>query len=248
MAMTPQEVQNQLNLLNKPQWSRAEVESWLGINLAEAHPLLAQFQMWNTGSYEAAFETLENIDRGRFAIFLESSNYVPLRGAAVSLALTDDSFREVMAAERTRQLFPSEVQGAFPNVYRMDFVSVFFKQFPRMRQSVFPDNDAFFRILHEQIHECLQVRPVPRLCETSRALGENPQHFGASLDSITQEPMCTPYQVFLNTKMPTRLRPDCCSWLTYFRFEDILKPALLGSPPDCTPEQEVLLRRYEGGN
>ncbi len=246
--MTTEEVRKRLELLNTRLWPKAELESWIGINFARAHPLLAQFQMWNTGTYEAACDNPPTIDTHKFAIFLNSRKYVPLRGAAVSLGLTDESFRQVMAAERTRQLFQSEVEGAFPGVYNSEFISGFFKIFPRMRKGVFPDTDTFFRILHGEIREHLQDTVMPRMCETSRALREDPQHFGATLDCITLEPVSLPYQVFLNTHKPLQLRPDSCSWLTYFRFEDILRPVLMGSPPDCNVNEQAALRAYDPGN
>lgn len=244
--MSPDAVRQRLELLRTRDWPRTELESWFGINFAEAHPLLAQFQMWSSGTYDAAFDTPETVDRNRFAVFLQARKYVPLRGAAVSLALTDESFLDVMNAERTRQLFESEVRGAFEHVYNSEFIAGFFKIFPRMRQSVFPSSDSFFDLLHDQIRQTLQTELQARLCLTSQVLGE--RHYGETLDCITQEPVSLPYQVFLNTPKPLQLRPDSCSWLTYFQFEDILRPALLGAPPDCPQGYQTTLRGYDPGN
>jgi hypothetical protein len=245
--MSPDAVRERLNLLRTPQWPKGELAAWLGIRFAAAHPLLAQFQMWNTGSYEAAYEDSPTIDRGRFGTFLNSRSYVPLRAAALEFALTVTCFQEVMAAAESKNLaFPEETRGVFPGVYSAEFIAGFFKRFKSMCDRTFPNSDVFFARLHHQFKEHLAMMVEPVTCLTSELLGES--HYATSMDAITQQPMSLPYQVFLDTRLPAQLRPDACSWLTYFQFEEILKPALLGRPPDCREEQRAVLQRYESSN
>jgi hypothetical protein len=242
--MTPELVAERLALLRRPLWLKETLGAWLGINFPRAEPLLAQFRMATQMSYDAAFETDTTIDRSRFAIFLSTRGWTPARAAALEFALTDRCFSRVIEAARERNFAsPSEAEGVFPGVYSSDFISNFFKRFPTLRTTTFPNTDVFFVRLHQQIRDHLKVAPEPLMCLTSDVLED--KHYANCLDAITEEPMSLPFQVFLDTGKPGQLRPDTCSWLTYFRFETILRPALLGRAPSATETQIARLRAYD---
>jgi len=241
------QVRDRLQLLKTRLWPMAELASWLGINFPPSPPLLAQYQMWNQMwnqmSHDAASDTPAGVDRWRFEIFLNSRNWIPRRPAALELAVSERSFAEVMAAAKAENFATrSEADGVFPGIYSSDFISGFHRRFPQLQNRTFPDINEFYAQLHDQIFQHLGVTPIPLKCLTAEVLGED--NYAASLDAITEEPMSMPFQVFLETGKPSQLRPDSCSWLTYFRFETILKPALLGRPPDLTRTQLARLQQY----
>lgn len=238
--MTEEQVSERLALLRKREWPNAEIEAWFGINLAECQPLVMQYRMWVAGTYEAAYEPGNFIDRCKFEIFLDSRGLIPKRLAAFQLALAEDSFEKIMDAAADRLVSGAEARGDFPGVFRAELVSDFHKRFPNLRNKIFPSLSVCYDRLHAEIRNVLNVEVDPLRCPTAAILGEG--DYATISDAITSEPMSIRFSVFLETNRPLQLRPDSCSWLTYFRFESVLRNHLLGQPPELTDQQERLFR------
>lgn len=244
--ISAEQVRTRLQLLKRRLWPKAELARWLGIDFAEAHPLLAQYQMWSEMSYEAAYHESSEVDRCRFETFLTSRAWVTQRGAALQLAVNEESFLKIMRAAIAKNIAaPGEADGVFRGVYSAEFISDFYKHFPKLRNKTFPNLNAFYAQLHAEISERLSIQPFPLKCITATTLGED--DYATNLDAITEEPTSLRFQVLLETGKPIHLRPDTCSWLTYFRFEAILKTAVLGRAPEFTKAQRDHLQEYAAG-
>ena len=238
--MTEEQVTKRLALLRTREWPNPDIEAWFGINLAECGPLIEQYRTWAGDSLGLPPKSILSVDRGKFGIFLNSRRLIAKKLAAFQLALTEDSFEKVaIAAERQHLVSTVEAQGDFPNVFRAELVSEFHKRFPHLRDKIFPSLTVYYDLLHTEIRNILHVSVVPLKCRTAVILGED--DYATASDAITSEPMSIRYTVFLETNRPLQLRPDSCSWLTYFRFESVLRAHVLGQPPDPSDQQIQLL-------
>jgi hypothetical protein len=238
--MTEAQVMERLRFLQEREWPAPDIEDWFGIELAQCQPLLRQYEIWLTGNPDAAYRSGDSINRSKFEIFLNSRHLMTIKAAALQLALEEACFRDVMnAAKQKGFVSDAEARGDFPNFFRSELVSEFHKRFPKLREKIFPSLAVYYDRLHTEIQRVLNVRVAPLKCPTARLFGED--DYATSLDAITAEAMSIRFKVFLDTKRPLQLRPDACSWLTYFRFESILQPCLLGPPPELTSDQQERL-------
>lgn len=240
--MTETQVSARLALLRQRLWPRADLSRWVGIDLDANRPLIAQFHMWQSLDPEAAFAPPDNLDRWAFERFLTTKKYIGKRGAALALAVTEDCFTRIVQSAGTRNLLQKFEAAGETGVYRSDVFSDFHKHFAALRSTTFSDRNVYFEKLHREIERYLGVSVTPVTSVTADALGET--EFATSLDALTEEPMGLRYQVYLETHKPIHLRPDSCSWLTFVRFEQCVRPALFGSPPDFQGDQRSLLEMY----
>ena len=96
----------------------------------------------------------------------------------------------------------------------------------------------------QEIQAALGITVTPVHCLTSQVIGETPPDFAHDFDSITNEPMGISFQLWLETEKPIQLRPDSCSWITYIRFEDVLKDQVVGRRDEQLEKHRNAIRKY----
>jgi hypothetical protein len=247
--MSAPQVEERLALLRQDMWSFHQIQHWFGVDLnSEPQGLLAQYRIWAEEiRRDAPVLDLKAklIYRNLFEMFLQRRELVSVRGAAVSLAMDEASLKKVLSAALVANLVSrSEAEGDFPDVYRSSLIGDFHTRFPKLKQTIFNTFRAFATSLHSQIKEVLGIDVQPVYCLTSQAIGTKPPEFARGYDSITNEPMCSLYQLWLETHKPIQLRPDMCSFATYFRFENVLRDQLLGPPDQQLEITRDAIRKY----
>lgn len=247
--MTPNDVQSRLTLLKQDRWSFDQIKEWFEIDLLqEPKSILAQYRIWaeRDRNSSAIMRDLERnlISRNGFEIFLQHRELVGIRSAAVQWGMTTDSFLRVLQAAKGQYVSEGEANGEFPGVYRASLVSDIHKRFPKLERMIFSTYSGFVRRLHEQIREVLNISVEPLHCLTSKAIRDTTPDFAHDFDSITSEPMGLGFQLWLNTDKSVQLRPDSCSWATYFRFEDLLKNEILGRRDEQLEKYRNVIREY----
>jgi len=244
---TPLEAQSRLDLFRRRNWSYDEIADWYGVELwSPSDPFLAQFIAWERRS-KRVIPDPGGINRTQFELFLQSRQLTTERSAAVQLAMTEESFRLTLEAARQQGfLSATEADGEFPRIYRTDLISGLYKRFPALQHITFSSHSSFVKRLHKQIKDDLGVEVTPLLCVTSKALGEDPVAYAHDQDIITKEPMSIGYQVWLETDKPIQIRPDSCSWVTYIRFELVLKPIAFSKRDLEIETHRNAIRRFLG--
>lgn len=247
--MDETEAQARLTLLRQKLWPFAEIRNWFGIELLEGHKsLLAQYRIWAEEYRRGAtvLDTSEQlIHRNLFELFLQQRELLGVRSAAVQWGMNPESFVIVLAAALEKgYISEGESKGDFPGVYRASLINDFHKRLPKLARTIFPSYSRFVQRLHEEIQAVLGVEIHPLHCLTSQAVGEDPPDFAHDFDSITNEPMGIGFQVWLETNKPIQLGPDSCSWITYVRFEQVLKGEVLGRRDDQLEKHRDAIRKY----
>lgn len=243
------EAQERINLLLQQHWSFAEIRNWFGVDLsAEPQRLLAQYRIW-AEQYRSNSKVLdmegESIHRNLFELFLQHRGLTAVRSAAIQWGMDQVSFQQVLSASLDKGFISeAEAKGDFQDVYRASLIADFHKRFPKLERMTFVSYSGFISYLHKEIKNSLNVSVNPLFCLTSQALGEEPLEYAYSFDSITNEPMGIGFNIWLETKKPIQLRPDLCSWITYVRFEEILKDHLLGQVDDQLEKNRDAIRKY----
>ena len=248
MSFTDRQISDRLILLKAKKWPVREISDWFGIGLSgDNHSILQQYLIWSEQDNMAAYTEPQTIDRCKFEIFLQTRQWMSKKSAALTLAVTEANFEQIMEAATQKHLVAkSESDGIFKGVYAAEFINGFYKRFASIRTTTFPNLEVFYARLHFLIKETLGVTVNSLTCQTSEILEDI--NYATSVDIITGEPMSQKYSVSFNTDKPLQLRPDACSFLTYIKHEEILKPALLGRSPVLTVEQIQKLRAYAAQN
>jgi hypothetical protein len=230
MITTSTEAYTQLQLLLTPVWSFNQLEIYYGINLSAApQSFLAQYRFW-AESYRdddpSAVIVSGEMNRFYLELFLQHRALLGIRAAATQLGMDVPSLQATLDAAKTKDLITvNEANGEFPaaHVYQSSFISNLYRRFSALSKFTFTSYSSYCKRLHDTIEKDLGIKVTPALCVTSRKLNETPIEFGHDLDSITDEPVGLGFHVWLKTKKPIQLKPDCCSWLTFVRFEAVLK-------------------------
>lgn len=227
--MSPEAAKARLNQLLHPIWSFQQIEDWYGITLfATPQTFLTHFQKWASTHREDPSAAIEqgNLNRFDLELFMQDRGLVGVRAAAILLGMEVDSFRATLkAAEGHELITEQEASGAFPaaDIFQASFIGDFYKRFPKLTNFTFSSFPSFCLRLHAAITDGLSVLVTPAFCPTSIKIKEPTPDIGHDWDAITNEPIGLPFQIWLDTRKPIQLKPDICSWLTYSRFEDILK-------------------------
>jgi hypothetical protein len=237
----------------RQKWQKIELERWyqLDFDNRSTQQLLVQAE-WFAGTFENPTSLREDMhdqyDHWHWETFLQRRELVPVTEAAAQLAMSVTDFREV-ADRFVTSPGVSAVGNPWANgsncIVRKSFLRDFHKGFEGTRRVVFGNYPSYIQRIHEQIIGHLNYTPTRTNDESDVALGDTPPGPGYSIDCITQESVGMGRDVFLDTGKPIQLRPDCCSWLTFARFEDILKPKALGSHERLSEEILLRLKNYD---
>ncbi len=249
-SMTDEQVKARLLMLKNDLWSFEEILALFGTDLRNADEsarLLAEFQSWadDLTGLPALMVADRLIRRNAFELFLQDRELVCIRAAAIYFGLDVAAFRSAMSAAQTKKLVSvAEAMGEFPNIYRSSLIRDFHRRFPKLRYRIFSDFNGFVESVREQIREVLEIEVTFVTCFTSQIVGINPPDVARGFDIITGEPMASHHEVWLETRKPIQLRPDSCSWATYFRYENVLQAARLGSLDDSALKYRDVIREY----
>lgn len=248
--MTEQEVQERIQLFQRKLWQFDEIKGWYGIDLTQPGGFVVRLKIWMTRFNDANF--LSDFSNGAMnhhylELFLQDLGFTSKKGAATALGMKDESFELVLEASVKKGIMAeSEAHGLYPevHVYSSQWVADFHRRFPSLERMTFTSFSSYCRRLHREILEVLEV-PVKELtCATSLALSENPPDVGHGIDCITQEPVGLGYQIWLENGKPIQLQPDVCSWITFLRFENLLKPLAYVQRDDQFEAHRDVIRQY----
>lgn len=251
--MTDEEVQTRLNLFLEPKWNPPEFLTWYGLDMINPDQgtkrLLAQAAFW-AGTYQAPSVLGPGpYNHWHWEIFLQRRELVPITVAAAELAMSVNDFREVAERFKNSSGF-SSVGDPWANesdcIVRKAFLRDFHKGFEATRRTTFGSYPSYIEKVHAQIASQLNYTPARTNDKTDIALEEIPCRPGYSIDCITGEPVGMGRDVFLDTGKPMQLRPDSCSWLTFAKYEHILRPKVLGGCERISNEILTRLKSYHG--
>ncbi len=250
--MTTQEVQDRINRLLEPNWEPQEFLTWYGLDLNNpdigTQKLLVQATIWS-GTFENPSELGSGpYNHWHWEIFLQRRELVPITEAAAELAMSVGDFREVAERFKRSSGF-SSVGDPWANesncIVRQAFLRDFHKGFEGTRRAIFGSHSGYIQRVHEQITKQLNYTPTRTDDKTDIALQEMPPRPGYSIDCITGDAVGMGRDVFLDTGKPLQLRPDSCSWLTFAKFEEVLRPKALGSCERISEEVLSQLKAYD---
>ena len=229
------------------------MELWyqLDFNNRPTQQLLVEAE-WFAGTFENPTtlrgDLNDQYDHWHWEVFLQRKELVPVTHAAAQLAMSVEDFRKV-AVEFNKSPGASAVGDPWANgsncVVRKSFLRDFHKGFERLRRTTFGSQSSYIRKIHAEIETDLKLKIKATEDETDKKLGVDPPGPGFQIDCITEETIGLGRDVFLETGKPISLAPDCCSWLTYSLYENILNKYLLGSRTGLDEEMIARLRRTE---
>lgn len=251
---TEADIKNRLAFIQQPIWGFDQIKEFYGIELKskdgkDAATFLAQYRIWAEQIPGKSFildVDGQRINRWFFELFLQRRELVSIRGASIRFGMDVTSFIATLESAFKKGLISkSEAEGDFPNCYRASLISDFHRRFTQIKFKIFSTNSSYIKAVHELIASQLGVKVTPIFCATSKAIGCNPVDYANSYDILTNEPMVTMFDVWLDTRKPIQLRPDSCSWSTYLRFENALKGSVLGEPnQDMEKYRDVILAHF----
>jgi hypothetical protein len=231
---TNDEIQNELDLFLTREWSKEKFETWYGLDFDDppTKRILVQAACFAGTEDEPSEFGAGPFDHWHFEKFLQRRELVPLAAAAAEWAMTVEDFRRVVEAFRDSDaaLIVAGPGDATSIVHR-SFLRDFHKGFDRLRRSLFANNSAFIQRIHREIREVLHVEVCATKDLTDEALGVEPSRPGYRIDCLTGEAIGLGREVYLETRKPIELAPDCCSWLTFANHESLLRPHMLGTRP-----------------
>lgn len=226
-----------LEELKEPWCSAAFIEELYGLNLQQDKAVLGRFRAWSERFWreDVVKQSGGSYHRHALETFLQISELLPRKWAAVELGMDQDSFDKTLAGLARKSLLPPGVvddplvaKGLVRDIHRL---------FPALARTAFTTHSAYCARLHVAIEKDLGVNVTPLHCVTSEALAEDPLEYASDFDAITLEPVGTKYQVWLDFKKPINLKPDCCSLKFFAAEEDTLSPYVMrGDEPGQIPE------------
>lgn len=226
-------VEEKFNLLCTHLWSFEDIKTKYGIDLDKNMHLLAQYRIWVEGyrkDFEKvlSFEAQKLIHRNLLELFFQYRELVPIKYAAISLAMNPEDLERVLnkACEK-EYITESERNGDFNGVFRLSTLK-FWKRFKSLQHRIFLDHDNFIDHFYSAIKTELGINDMtpPIKCFAASSISQN--DCAITFDSITGQPLGLRFQEFLNIPKPIQLAPDVCSIKTYKDNESFLSGKMLG--------------------
>lgn len=183
------------------------------------------------------------INRHYLELFFQKTKILPLKLAAARLGMNEDSLTNVATRLEINRndldISISPQEGYINDLFIRD-IRTFFTS---LRSTIFYSHSDMCDQLHQAISEELDIKVDPVFCVTSKVLNPDSPDYAFEYDAVTGDPIGLRYQMWLSTGKPISLRPDACSWITYFKHYEVLGDYLLAKMgPNATDEEIALIR------
>lgn len=174
------------------------------------------------------------ISRYSLETFFMQVGLNPIRHAAASLGMTQESLEEVLAQIVDQELLsPTVIPELGGQLIASKLDKYLIESLPELQNRTFGDYNSFCRRLHAALKNKLGVTVTPAYCVTSQRLQEANLDYARDICRLTDQPIGLRYALWLNLGKPISLPPDKCSYLVYFEEgnSDIIKQYLMEDPP-----------------
>lgn len=217
-----QSIGQRLDALRNEFVSLKLIESLYGLEFDANTDLGKRLRAWAERHYEQDQEVFddEQIRRWRLETYFQNKDLLSVKWAAVRLGMTEESFEEVIKALEENHLL--EKGTITDGVIREADVKGIRENFESLRWRTFADVQDFCSRLHEAIEDEFDIDVEPLHCITSQFLEEGEPLYAQGFDSLTDEPVSSYYEHWLETGKPMYLRPDSCATITLVLFETLL--------------------------
>ena len=230
-----QGIEQRLNALQQQFVGPEFIEALYGLEFDAETDLGKRFSAWAELHYREGQEVFDGdqIHRWRLETYFQNKELLPVKWAAVRLGMTRESFEEVIETLEGEHLL--EAGTITDGVIREADVKGLRDNFESLRRRTFAGVQDFCGRLHEAIDDEFDIEVEPLHCITSRVLGEGELLYAQGFDSLTDEPVSSRYEHWLETGKPMYLSPDSCATSTLVRFEELLDEYLF------TPAKEEIV-------
>lgn len=171
----------------------------------------AQFSSWlSARNKQPSSDGL--VDRYLFESFMLANRVEPMKFAAASLGMVEDSLRDIL--QRLPKIGLTRDYEVYPNLLDRGLEDDLISALPTTRFRTFGDHESFCLRIHADLETTTGTRVSPLHCWTSGRIQEYPHRFAKTFDSISLQPLSIRHQVLLDFGKPMNLAPDRCSkWL-----------------------------------